>query len=257
MNYLKNLLANLYNVTPPLHTTTDSNNGIEKIILFFIILFICAAIFAIIVMIILKKKQSNQEDRNVNYESINPEDEIRQIHLDREAAKNSVQQNSIQPQTPTPQQAPAPQAIQKNSGGFLKFLGIVFLIILIIGGIVFVTKCALDKTSDNGINTDGNPVLLNRAATLNDFTLTESVEATITNLKESYILIPNVDIKSLEITFKYYDSSNNLITTKTKNVGNVTKNSEYTVSIEHSLTEIFKISTVSYNVTGGTVSYFA
>lgn len=145
---------------------------------------------------------------------------------------------------------------KENTGGFLKFLGIIFLIIIIVGSVVFVAKCALNKASDGEFNTDGNPVLLNRAATLNDFTLTESVEATITNLKESYILVPNVDIKDLEITFKYYDSSRNHITTKTKTIGNVTKSSEYTVSIEHSLSEIFKISTVSYNVTGGTVAYF-
>lgn len=143
-----------------------------------------------------------------------------------------------------------------NNGGFLKFLGIIFVIILIVGGVVFVAKCTLNQASNGEFNTDGNPVLLSRAATLNDFTLTESVEATITNLKESYILVPNVDIKNLEITFKYFDSSKNQIATKTKTIGNVTKSSEYTVSIEHSLTEIFKISTVSYNVTGGTVSYF-
>ena len=145
---------------------------------------------------------------------------------------------------------------EKKNGGFLKFLGIVFLIILIVGGIVFFAKCIINEASDGEGNTDGNPVFLNRAATLNDFTLTESVEATITNLKESYILVSNVDIKNLEITFKYYDSSNNLIATKIKNVCNVIKSSEYIVSIEHSLTEIFTMATVSYYVSGGTVSYF-
>ena len=121
---------------------------------------------------------------------------------------------------------------------------------------MFFAKCIINEASDGEGNTDGNPVVLNRAATLNDFTLTESVEATITNLKESYILVSNVDIKNLEITFKYYDSSNNLIATKIKNVGNVIKSSEYIVSIEHSLTEIFTMATVSYYVSGGTVSYF-
>lgn len=146
---------------------------------------------------------------------------------------------------------------QPQRGSFLKFLGGLFLFIIIVGSIVFIAKCAVNKASDGEINTDGNPVLLNRAATLNDITLTESVEATITNLKESYILIPNVDIKNLELTFKYYDSSNNLLSTKTKNIGTVSKGSQYTVSIEHTFTELLTISSVSYSVSGGTVSYFS
>ena len=146
---------------------------------------------------------------------------------------------------------------KRQGGGFLKFLGILFLIVIIIGGIVFIAKCVINQASDEGINTDGNPVLLNRAATNNDFDLTESVEATILNLKETYILVSNVDIKDLEITFKYYDSSNKLITTKTKYIGNVTKGSEYTVSIEHTLSEIFSIDHLTYAPTSGTVSYFA
>lgn len=91
---------------------------------------------------------------------------------------------------------------EKKGGGFLKFLGILFLIILIIGGAVFAVKCAINKTTEDGINTDGNPVLLNRAATTNDFTLNQDAEATILNLKDSYILIPNVDIKNLKINNK-------------------------------------------------------
>ena len=146
---------------------------------------------------------------------------------------------------------------EKKGGGFLKFLGIFFLIILIIGGAVFAVKCAINKASDDGINTDGNPVLLNRAATTYDFTLEQDVEATILNLKDSYILIPNVDIKNLKITFKYYDGSNKLISTVSKDVGDVTKSSRYTVSVEHSLSEIFKINAYTYTVSGGTVSYFS
>ena len=146
---------------------------------------------------------------------------------------------------------------EKKGGGFLKFLGVLFLIILIIGGAVFAVKCVMNKVTDDGINTDGNPVLLNRAATTNDFTLNQDVEATILNLKDSYILVPNVDIKNLSITFKYYDSSQKLLSTVTKDVGTVTKSSQYTVSVEHSLSEIFQINSYTYTVSGGTVSYFS
>lgn len=145
----------------------------------------------------------------------------------------------------------------KPKGVFLKFLGVIFLLILIAGGIVFIAKCAINKASNQETNTDGNPILLNRAATLNDFELTENIGASILNLKESYTLIPNVDIKALELTFKYYDNSNNLISTKVKQIGDVTKSTEYTVSIEHSFSEMIKLEKVNYFVTGGTVSYFS
>lgn len=145
----------------------------------------------------------------------------------------------------------------KTSKILLKIILFVVIPILIVGGTIFIAKYVINKKVDGGINTDGNPLLLNRAATLNDFTLTQDVEATIINLKESYILVPNIDIDNLEITFKYYDKSKNLISTKTKSVGKITKSSEYTISIEHSLTDLLKIDYVKYYVTGGTVSYFS
>lgn len=145
----------------------------------------------------------------------------------------------------------------KSNGSFLKLLGVVFLILIITGGLVYAAKLMLNKATDGKANTDGNPVLLNRAATLNDFTLTESVESSIINLKESYILVPKVDIKNLEITFRYYNESDEIIVTKTKSVGNVKKSSEYTVSIEHSFSELMKIDYLKYSVSGGTVSYFS
>ena len=231
----------LSDATPPLVTTSDSPKRLDalSLILIFLGIAICAIIIALTVYF---HKKDQQKDNNA---------EVKHNQAVKESQGASTPQ-----QVPIPVQQTAPQTEQRHNHGFLTFLGVVFLIILIIGGIVFVSKCAINKATDGETNTDGNPVLLNRAATINDFTLTESIEASITNLKESYILVPNVDIKNLEITFKYYDSSNNLVSTKTKIVGDVTKSSEYTVSIEHSLSEILKISKVSYYVSGGTVSYF-
>lgn len=166
------------------------------------------------------------------------------------------QESITQPQSPVPTQNTETPVSPKRNHGFLTFLGVVFLILLIIGGVIFIAKCTIKQANDGEFNSDGNPVSLNRAATVNDFTLTESISATISNLKESYKLVPNEDIKNLEITFKYYDSNNNIIATKIKNIGNVTKSSEYTISVEHSLSEFFSISKYSYYVSGGTVSYF-
>lgn len=146
---------------------------------------------------------------------------------------------------------------KKSSGGFLKALGIIFLVILIIGGVVFFGKCVYKKYIDNDSNSDGNPVLLNRAATTNDIQLEQSIEATLTNLKDSYIITPDVDINGLKLTFKFYDSSDNIVSTETKEIGNVAKSNDYTVSISHSLSDMLKIKKYQYYVSGGTVSYFA
>lgn len=146
----------------------------------------------------------------------------------------------------------------RKSGSCLKSLIIALIIIAaLIGGGVFLVKCYYKKYVDNDANTDGNPVLLNRAATVNDFQFEQSVEATLTSLKDSYILIPNTDIKNLKLTLKYYDSSNKVVCTHTSELGNVYKSQSYTISISHSFTDLFKISKYQCTVSGGTVSYFA
>ncbi len=80
------------------------------------------------------------------------------------------------------------------------------------------------------------------------------------SLNIEYKITPIVDINNLEITFKYYDKNNNLLTTKIKNVGNVEKDIEYSITVsltEFSFLDVFKLHSVSARVTGGTVSYFA
>lgn len=74
----------------------------------------------------------------------------------------------------------------------------------------------------------------------------------------NYEMTPKVNIDNLEITFKYYDKNNNLITTKVKYVGNVKKGIEYTISVsltEFSFFDLFKLYSVSMAVTNGTVTY--
>lgn len=145
----------------------------------------------------------------------------------------------------------------KSSGGFLKFLGVIFLIVLIIGGVVFIGKCAYKKYGDSNANTDGNPILLTRAATVRDISVEQTVKADILLLKDTYIVVPNVDIKNLILMIEFYDSSESLIYTDTHNLGDVVKSQSYTVTVSHSLSGIMRISKYSYVVKGGTVSYFS
>ena len=95
-----------------------------------------------------------------------------------------------------------------------------------------------------------------RSATNNDINIDLSEEI---SLSVNYKILPNVNINDLEITFKYYDNNNNILSTKVKKVGNVTKGNQVTVTIslsEFSFTDIFKINYTSAEVTGGTVPFF-
>ena len=77
------------------------------------------------------------------------------------------------------------------------------------------------------------------------------------NLKETFLVVPHSDIKKLQVTFKFYDDSNTIVKQVTKDVGNVVANSQYTVSISFTLSEIMNISKYSYDVVGGSVSYLS
>lgn len=121
---------------------------------------------------------------------------------------------------------------------------ILVLLFLLLGGI-FIAGCNKEST------------LLSRDAKNSDIDFNLSNEF---SLNIEYKITPRVDINNLEITFKYYDKNNNLLTTKIKNVGNVEEGIEYSITVsltEFSFLDIFKLHSVSARVTGGTVSYFA
>lgn len=146
----------------------------------------------------------------------------------------------------------------KSGGGILIKVLVAFIIsALIFGGLVAIVKYVINQNTEGGINTDGNPILLTRAANISDIEINQDVEASIFNLKDTYVLIPKVDINNLTVTFAYYDDSDNFIKTREYNFGNVKKNVSYEASISHTVTELFTITKVQYRVSGGSVSYFA
>ncbi len=127
----------------------------------------------------------------------------------------------------------------------LKNLFVLVILTFSLFSIFFVTGCNSENT------------ILTRDATNNDIDFDLSNEF---SLNIEYAITPRVDINNLEITFKYYDKNNNLLTTKIKNIGNVKEDIEYSVTVsltEFSFLDIFKLHSVSARVTGGTVSYFA
>lgn len=136
------------------------------------------------------------------------------------------------------------QKEQKHSAwkGFLAFCLIGIFITI---GIICFNNCS---------GKDGNP--LTRDATINDLNIDTSEEI---SLSMNYKMIPKADINNLELTFKYYNGNNTLVTTIVKDVGNVKEGNQYTISISFgnfSLTNLLTIESVKVQVTEGSISYF-
>jgi len=94
---------------------------------------------------------------------------------------------------------------------------------------------------------------ISRKAENKDVFLTEKVEL---SLSLQFAMIPNENIKNLEIDFSFYNNSQ-IITTKKRILGNVTKGMEYTITFylsEFSFSQFSFITKYSYTVTSGTVS---
>lgn len=230
----KSLLCSLLlNPTPPIITSSDNSNT-ENIVLGVLIsvaLGIAIISIALTIGITVKHKSIKKSSAKI--------------------AEQKIANQDTQPQPTAPQQTTPAQSDTKSSHSFLSFLGAIVLLFLLVCGLVFVAKCSIKKMSDGEYNSDGNPILFSRAAAKKDFTLTENYTS-----NQSFKLIPNVDIKDLEITFKYYDSDRKVISTKAKYIGNVTKSMEYTVKMDFYFFDSEFYKTPDYYVSGGTVSYF-
>lgn len=147
--------------------------------------------------------------------------------------------------------------------------GCAIWLLLIVGAIIFgvifvnnVTKNKEKMKSQNGSsvsiggNTDGVMKLLSRSARDSDISYNFSDEL---SLGITYKIVPDTDIKDLQVTIYCSDKNDSLITSKTKAVGNVKAGVEYSVTIsisEFTFSEMFKIEYYRLRVTGGTVSYF-
>lgn len=121
-------------------------------------------------------------------------------------------------------------------GVILGFFAIALVLFLCVGGISYCTQ-------------NKNTPPLTRAATNNDIYVEQS---SLT----SYRIKPNEDIDNLKLEFKFYDSKHTLIETQTKNVGNVTKGNEFTVTVQiENFNAVFS-SYYQVNVINGYISYF-
>ena len=103
----------------------------------------------------------------------------------------------------------------------------------------------------------GTPETLTRDATADDFTLTLDPLTEKTTYKHTYKIVPNIDINGLKISFKYFDSGDNLIYNQERYLGDVKKDRDYFASISFSIVDFPKIADFKYTVLAGTVTYIA
>ena len=173
-----------------------------------------------------------------------------QLKAETVTVQSTEEQLPQEPATQTIQDTPPSETYDKSGMPWFKAIIVLLIIALSIFAIIKFIEC-----QQNPDNTDGNLSFKSRSANDSDIRIDTSDDISLT---VQYILTPKVDIEDLEITFSFMDAEGNVLTRKVKQVGNVQENYDYTISIslsEFSLSEIFTIRLVDYNVTGGTVSY--
>lgn len=131
---------------------------------------------------------------------------------------------------------------------------IIVSIISIILIVIISLVVAFSIKSETSSNDDSKP--FSRSATNSDLRIDSSDDFSL-DIKS--LITPNCDISALIIEFTFYDSKSVSIKTITKSIGNVSKNTQLTVTIslsEFTFTEVLKLRQVSASVVGGTVSVF-
>ncbi len=84
----------------------------------------------------------------------------------------------------------------------------------------------------------------------NDIIIEQNVLATVGNLKDTYTITAKKNIINLTIIFEYYDSNVKLVSTKTKEIGNIAKGSKFNITIEHTKQEVLTIENYTYSLEG-------
>lgn len=144
---------------------------------------------------------------------------------------------------------------EKKSGGVLKVFIAIVLIALSIFALVKLIDCATQNNGQSPTNTDGATQLLSRSARRSDIRVEN--ETTISLTKMRFNVIPNTDIQNLQVTITLMDESQNVLTSQVAIIGNVSEGTTYSFEISVNFLEILGTNYWQYDVSGGTVSYFA
>lgn len=246
-------LKNLLDVTPPVFTTTDTNTSAYTPIVI-IIIFIGVMLFVPALIILVKNHKKNKSNILQDNE-VQPKQNVQNNVAD--TANNNVKQNiEQQPQQIINDTNQAEIKTKKFGSTILKSIIAILLIVVLIFGIFKIIDC---NKSPN--NKDGAWSLTSRSARKSDLTLYEQTNYLSAFIEGQVAFIPSSDIKDLELTFTFYNSSNAVLVSKIESIGSVKANNKFYISFidSFSASEAIKVvqtSNVEWLVTGGTVNTF-
>lgn len=142
---------------------------------------------------------------------------------------------------------------RRNGGLIFACIGSFVSLVGISLGIIFIGNTS---TNTNIGNTSGSMpfIALERDATSDDYSFSQSEEATLTTLKDTYKILPKYDIKNLQIEITYCkDSIADVVKKTTIEFSSVTKGSTYYKEITHTISEMMSIKRYSYKTLSGKV----
>lgn len=207
----------------------------------------------------IAQTQSSNDVKKVTQTPIQQKIVINKDIPNQNSKKNSISQETAKKLA---ELAPPDPVIDKESNHTgLKIFLLVAIILIVTVSIIFAVMNSTNNQDINNPNTNNNynsnnTQIFSRDADINDVYLTTNNDF---SLEISCTLKPIVDIKNLQLKFVFLDSKGNSLTTKTKSLGNVNKNTDYKVTFaltEFSVSELFKINQYKVSVIAGTVSYF-
>ena len=162
------------------------------------------------------------------------------VQIAQEAPQRSTTE-SLHPQAP-------PQKEKRSGGCFLKVLGCILLLVLLVPIFEMATAKGLSSCANSNSNSS-KP--FTRDATNADV----HIDFSYPSLTSVCITIrPYHDIDNLKLTIKYLDKNGNTITSEQKTIGNVKEGMEYNTYL-NVLEFPSKTDKYSVGVSGGTVSY--
>ncbi|MBP5405192.1 MAG: hypothetical protein J6Y74_04525 [Clostridia bacterium] len=147
--------------------------------------------------------------------------------------------------SPTTDATPQEKGEEQKGGSWKIAIGLICAVIFVVL-VTIIPYIVMNRKA-------GSAGIISRSANNADITIKQDESLSFSyNLK----ITPKSDIENLQIEFKFYDQKGTLLCTKNKIIGNVSKNTQYSVSFalsEFSISSLTQISRYSWTVCGGTV----
>ncbi len=147
---------------------------------------------------------------------------------------------------------------KKSHGCLTALIVLIIFGVIVCFGYVYIQNQLNPNDSLNPTNQGSSNKLFSRSATTNDILIDYDLDIASFGMKVT--VNPQSDINNLELTIKFLDSNEKVLSTKVKALGNVKKGVQVNFSIsigEMGWSVAWNTKYTLVTVTGGTVSYFS